>query len=141
MIPVPSSILHFYKSKFTIKVNLKFQTQNLLAVPKFKTALAYRDRFTFGYEKLDWILDLHLEDTIGIFGQTKYTNILASSLVVRSLLPRNHGGVDAENVMVIDANNSSSPYLYVYIARVRNASSWRVTQGASYQTIHDISID
>ena len=128
MIPVPSSILHFYKSKFTIKVNLKFQTQNLLAVPKFKTALAYRDRFTFGYEKLDWILDLHLEDTIG-------------SLVVRSLLPRNHGGVDAENVMVIDANNSSSPYLYVYIARVRNASSWRVTQGASYQTIHDISID
>ena len=38
-------------------------------------------------------------------------------LVVRSLLPRNHGGINAENVIVIDADNSSSPYLYVNIAR------------------------
>ena len=54
---------------------------------------------------------------IGIFGETRYTNALATRLVVRSLLPRNHGGVDAENVIVIDADNSSSPYLYVDIAR------------------------
>jgi len=96
---------------------LKFQSPNLVELPKFKTALEYRDRFTFGHEKLDTILDLHLDDTIGIFGQTKYTNILATRLVVRALLPRNHGGVDAESVMVIDADNSSSPYLYVNIAR------------------------
>jgi uncharacterized protein YueI len=96
---------------------LKFQAQDLLELPKFKTALEYRDRFTFGHEKLDTILDLHIDDTIGIFGQTKYTNILATRLVVRSLLPRNHGGVDAKNVMVIDADNSVSPYLYVNIAR------------------------
>ena len=38
-------------------------------------------------------------------------------MIVRSLLPRNHGGVDAENVIVIDADNSSSPYLYVDIGR------------------------
>jgi hypothetical protein len=88
---------------------LKFQSPNLVELPKFKTALEYRDRFTFGHEKLDTILDLHLDDTIGIFGQTKYTNILATRLVVRALLPRNHGGVDAESVMVIDADNSSSP--------------------------------
>ena len=54
---------------------------------------------------------------IGIFGDTRYTNGLATRLVVRSLLPHNHGGVDAENVIVIDADNSSSPYLYVDIAR------------------------
>ena len=96
---------------------MKFQSPNLVELPKFKTALEYRDRFTFGHEKLDTILDLHLDDTIGIFGQTKYTNILATRLVVRALLPRNHGGVDAESVMVIDADNSSSPYLYVNIAR------------------------
>ena len=54
---------------------------------------------------------------IGIFGETRYTNALATRLVVRSLLPRNHGGVNAENVIVIDADNSSSPYLYVNIAR------------------------
>ena len=54
---------------------------------------------------------------IGIFGETRYTNALAIRLVVRSLLPRNHGGVDAENVIVIDGDNSSSPYLYVNIAR------------------------
>jgi hypothetical protein len=33
------------------------------------------------------------------------------------LLPRNHGGVGAKNVIVIDADNSSSPYLYVDFAR------------------------
>ena len=49
--------LHFYKSKLIIKVNLKFQAQNLLEVPRFKTALHYRDRFTFGHEKLDRTLD------------------------------------------------------------------------------------
>ena len=54
---------------------------------------------------------------IGIFGETRYSNALVTRLVVRSLLPRNHGGVNAENVIVIDADNSSSPYLYVDIAR------------------------
>ena len=68
-------------------------------------------------DKLDSILDLHLDDIIGIFGETRYTNALATRLVVRSLLPRNHGGINAENVIVIDADNSSSPYLYVDIAR------------------------
>ena len=96
---------------------MKFQAQNLLEVPKFKTALEYRDRFTFGHEKLDSILDLHLGDIIGIFGETRYSNALVTRLVVRSLLPRNHGGVDTKNVIVIDADNSSSPYLYVDFAR------------------------
>jgi uncharacterized protein YueI len=96
---------------------LKFQAQNLLELPKFKTALEYRDRFTFGHEKLDTVLDLHLDDIIGIFGETRYSNALVTRLVVRSLLPRNHGGIDAENIIVIDADNSSSPYLYVNFAR------------------------
>jgi hypothetical protein len=96
---------------------MKFQQPTLLEVPKFKTALEYRDRFTFGYEKLDTILDLHLDDMIAIFGETRYTNGLATRLVVRSLLPRTHGGINAEKVIVIDADNSSSPYLYVDIAR------------------------
>ena len=54
---------------------------------------------------------------IGIFGESRYSNALVTRLVVRSLLPRNHGGIDAEKVIVIDADNSSSPYLYVNIAR------------------------
>ena len=96
---------------------MKFQAQNLLEVPKFKTALEYRDRFTFGHEKLDSILELHLDDIIGLFGETRYSNALVTRLVVRSMLPRKHAGVDAGNVIVIDADNSSSPYLYVKIAR------------------------
>jgi len=106
---------------------LKFQQPTLLEVPRFKTALEYRDRFTFGIEKLDSKIQLHIGDMIGIFGDTRYTNALATRLVVRSLLPHTHGGVNAENhthggvnaenVIVIDANNSSSPYLYVDIAR------------------------
>jgi Rad51 len=99
------------------RTNLKFHAQNLLQVPKFKTALEYRDRFTFGREKLDSILELHLDDTVGIFGEPRFSSALTTRLVVRSLLPRNHGGVDTENVIVIDADNSSSPYLYVNIAR------------------------
>ena len=96
---------------------MKFQPQNLLEVPRFKTALEYRDRFTFGHEKLDTTLDLHFGDMIGIFGETRYSNALVTRLVVRSLLPRNHGGINAENVIVIDADNSSSPYLYVNVGR------------------------
>jgi len=72
---------------------------------------------TFGIGKLDPILQLYLDDMIGIFGETIYSNALVTRLVVRSLLPRNHGGIDAENVIVIDADNSSSPYLYVDFAR------------------------
>ena len=40
---------------------MKFQAQDLPELPKFKTALEYRDRFTFGHEKIDSILDFHLE--------------------------------------------------------------------------------
>jgi hypothetical protein len=96
---------------------LKFQQPALLELPKFKTALEYRDRFTFGIDKLDSLLQLHIDDILGIFGDTRCTNALATRLVVRSLLPRKHGGINAENVIVIDADNSSSPYLYVDIGR------------------------
>lgn len=96
---------------------MKFQQPTLLEVPKFKTALEYRDKFTFGIEVLDTKLQLHLDDMIGVFGETRYTNALMTRLVVRSLLPHNHGGLDAETVIVIDADNSSNPYLYVDFAR------------------------
>lgn len=96
---------------------MKFQAQNLLELPKFKTVLEYRDRFSFGIDKLDLKLQLHLDEILGILGGTRYTNALATRLVVRSLLPRNHGGIEAENVIVIDSDNSSNPYLYVNIAR------------------------
>jgi hypothetical protein len=96
---------------------LKFQKSTLLEVPKFKTALEYRDGFSFGIDKLDSKLQLHLDEMIGIFGDTRYTSGLTTRMVVRSLLPHNHGGVNAENVILIDADNSSSPYLYVDIGR------------------------
>jgi len=51
----------------------------LLELPKFKTALEYRERFTFGIEKLDSKVQLHLEDMIGIFGEARYTNGLATT--------------------------------------------------------------
>jgi len=127
---------------------LKFQQPTLLELPKFKTALEYRDRFTFGIEKLDLKIQLHIDEMIGIFGDTRYTNALTTSLVVRSLLPRSHGGVDAGNVVVIDANNSSSPYLYVDTAR-RNGMHYRNVlrkvlvsrQFTIYQLAHTIIYD
>ena len=60
-------------------------------------------------------------------------------LVVRSLLPRNNGGDDAENVIVIDADNSSSPYLYVNIAREYGMHHRNVLHKVLIsQTIHDL---
>jgi len=96
---------------------MKFQQPALLELPKFKTALEYCDRLTFGIDKLDEKLQTHLDEMIGVFGETRYTNGLATRLIVRSLLPRAHGGINAENVIVIDADNSSSPYLVVSIGK------------------------
>jgi hypothetical protein len=127
---------------------LKFRAQELLEPPKFKSALHYRDKFTFGHEKIDSILDLHLDDIIGIFGETRYTNALMTRLVVRSLLPHEHGGINAENVIVIDADNSSSPYLYVDIARQHGMNYRNVIrkvlvsrQFTIYQLAHTIIYD
>src|SRR6476469_4584415 len=103
---------------------MKFQQPTLLELPKFKTALEYRDRFTFGIDKLDSKLQLHLDEVIGIFGDTRYTNVLMTRLVVRSLLPRTHGGVDANNVIVIDADNSFSPYLKIIYIRFKAYKIW-----------------
>lgn len=63
------------------------------------------------------MLQLHLEDMIGIFGDTRYTNALVTRLIVRSLMPHRHGGFDAEKVMVVDLDNSSNPHLSVNFAR------------------------
>jgi len=112
---LPQRQVLIINSKYYYWTTLKFQTLDLLELPKFITALEYHDTFTFGHQKIDTILDLHLDDIIGIFGETIYTNALMTRLVVRSLLPRNHGGINAHNVMVIDADNSSNPYLYVIL--------------------------
>jgi len=96
---------------------LKFQAQDVLELPKLKTALEYRNRLTFGIAKLDSIIDLHLEDMIGIFGETRYTNALVTRLIIRSLMPHKHGGFDAEKVIVIDLDNSSNLHLSVDFAR------------------------
>ena len=96
---------------------MKSQFQHALEVPQFRTALDYRRRLTFGIDKLESILQLHLEDIIGIVGETRYTNALVTRLIVRSLLPHRHGGMDAKKVMVIDADNSSNPYLCVDFGR------------------------
>ena len=62
-------------------------------------------------------MQLHLDDIIGIVGETRYTNALVTRLIVRSLLPHRHGGFNAKKVMIIDADNSSNPYLCVDFGR------------------------
>ena len=46
----------------------------------FKPALEYRDRITFGHEKIDRILDLHFGAMFRIFGETRYSNALVTRL-------------------------------------------------------------
>lgn len=124
---------------------MKFQAQDVLELPKFKTALEYRNRLTFGIGKLDSILDLHLEDMIGIFGETRYTNALVTRLIVRSLMPYIYGGFDAEKVIVIDLDNSSNLHLSVDFARYYGLDLNRVIENVlvsrqyeNYQLINAI---
>ncbi|MGA9940988.1 MAG: hypothetical protein WBP88_03215 [Nitrososphaeraceae archaeon] len=124
---------------------MKFQAQDVLEPPKFKTALEYRNRLTFGIGKLDSILHLHLEDMIGIFGETRYTNPLVTRLIVRSLMPHNHGGFVTEMVIVIDLDNSSNLHLSVDFARYYGMDLNRVIENVlvsrqfkNYQLINAI---
>ena len=124
---------------------MKFQAQDVLEPPKFKTALEYRNRLTFGIGKLDSILDLHVEDMIGIFGETRYTNALVTRLIVRSLMPHIHGGFDTEKVIVIDLDNSFNLHLSVDFARYYGMDLNRVIENVlvsrqfkNYQLINAI---
>lgn len=124
---------------------MKFQAQDVLELPKFKTALEYRNRLTFGIGKLDSILDLRLEDMIGIFGETRYTNALVTRLIVRSLMPHKDGGFDGEKVIVIDLDNSSNLHLSVDFARYYGMDLNRVIENVlvsrqfkNYQLINAI---
>ena len=119
---------------------MKFQTQDVLEPPKFKTALEYRNRLTFGIGKLDSILDLHLEDMIGIFGETRYTNALVIRLIVRFLTPHKHGGFDAEKVIVINLDNSSNLHLSVDFARYNGMVLNRVIENVLVSR-QELSID
>lgn len=127
---------------------MKFQAQDVLELPKFKTALEYRNQLTFGIGKLDSILDLHLEDMIGIFGETRYTTALVTRLIVRSLMPHKHGGLDAEKVIVIDLDNSSNLHLSVDFARYYGMDLNRVFENVlvsrqfkNYQLINAIQYE
>ena len=124
---------------------MKFQAQDVLEPPKFKTALEYRNRLTFGIGKLDSILHLHLEDMIGFFGETRYTNPLVTRLIVRSLMPHKHGRFDAEKVIVINLDNSSNLHLSVDFARYYGMDLNRVIENVlvsrqfkNYQLINAI---
>ena len=89
----PPSTLHFYKSKLIIKVNLKFQAQELLELPKFKTALEYRDTFTFGIDKLDSKLQLHTDEQT----LTIYTRLKDASKLPRKTLKSANKFKDGKN--------------------------------------------
>ena len=124
---------------------MKFRAQDVQELPKFKTALEYRNQLTFGIGKLDSILDLHLEYMIGIFGETRYTNALVTRLIVRSLMPHKHGGFEAEKVIVIDLDNSSNLHLSVDFARYYGMDLNRVIENVlvsrqfkNYQLINTI---
>jgi hypothetical protein len=114
---------------------LKSQFQHALEVPQFRTALDYRRRLTFGIDKLDSILQLHLDDIIGIVGDTRYTNALVTRLMVRSLLPHRHGGFDAKKVMIIDADNSSNPYLALIFFNLGHQSDFGLPRDFRHGTL------
>ena len=82
--------------------------------------------------KLDSILDLHLEDVIGILDETRYTNALATRLIVRSIMPHRHGGFDA----VIDLDNSSNLDWFCW-----DGSEYGIWKSTGQQTFQEFSID
>ena len=72
-------------------------------------------RFRFDIEKLDSILNfLRPGQVVGIVGY--HCQNLIERLSVRAQLPKKHGGLDS-NVVIIDGGNSSDPYLSINFAR------------------------
>ena len=72
-------------------------------------------QFRFDIEKLDLILNfLRPGQVVAIAGH--HSQNLIERLSVRAQLPKKHGGLDS-NVIIIDGGNSSDPYLSINFAR------------------------
>lgn len=82
--------------------------------PKFQTAYDLA-RFTIDIEKIDELLHLESIGTLCIVGHN--ANLLLTRLLVRALLPANHGGLNSPNVVVVDAGNKSDFYQTVNFVR------------------------
>jgi hypothetical protein len=95
---------------------LKFQAQDVLELLKFKTALEYRNRLTFGIGEIRFDSRFTPGRYDWDFGETRYTNALVTRLIVRSLMPHKDGGFDGEKV-IVDHDNSSNLHLSVDFAR------------------------
>lgn len=120
-------------------------SSKLIVIVRYSYIHEYRNRLTFGIDKLDSILQLHLDDMIAIFGDIKYTNALVTRLIVRSLIPHERGGLNAEKVIVIDLDISSNPHLSLNFARYYSIDHNRVLENVlvsrqfqNYQLIHNI---
>ena len=73
----------------------------MLEVPKFKTALEYCDKFTFGHEKIDSVLELHLDDIVGIFGEPRFSNALTAQTCCSVFTTTQSWWVFRETVIII----------------------------------------
>ena len=72
-------------------------------------------KLTFDIPKIDCVLNfLRSNQVVGIIGHDSQK--LVERLCVRAQLPQRYGGLDS-NVLVIDAGNSSAPYLCINFAR------------------------
>lgn len=85
-----------------------------LIAPKLQTAYDLT-RFRLDVEKIGKLLPIGSYGTLCITGQ--HANLLLTRLLVRTLLPANHGGLASPNVVVVDAGNKSDFYQTVNFVR------------------------
>jgi len=94
--------------------------QKISAIKETKPPILFQPasripQFRFDIEKLDSILNfLRPGQVVGIVGY--HCQNLIERLSVRAQLPKKHGGLDS-NVIIIDGGNSSDPYLSINFAR------------------------
>lgn len=96
----------------TLKRQSKLEPK--LAAPKLQTAYDLT-RFRLDIENLGDLVHLSTSGSLCITGQ--HANLLLTRLLVRTLLPANHGGLDSPFVIVVDAGNKSDFYQTVNFIR------------------------
>ncbi len=99
--------------------------QEIPPKPVFQSAASLLG-LTTGISRIDSILGGLMEKThLLILGSL--SKILAERLCLRSLLPREYGGLET-NPIFIDAGNCSDPYLYAFFARRYQIESRKALQ-------------
>lgn len=92
----------------------KLESHVLIPKLKLRTAYDYLSGFSFTISgNCTKTLELLGSDSVCLFGESTFANILLSKLAVHSLKPKKYGGLKNSKIFILDAGNSTDVYQLV----------------------------